>query len=1184
MLFDPKNTICNIFLLNECVTSSYPLCGISILHPSVFSNNIYCIFLICHYQLRYYAEGERIDTKEPCLNCTCNNSMLMCYLKVCPFSKPIGKDCTVEKSPDQCCPVITCPQVPVNLQVMHMTSTTSTSAPVSSSTSEIVSYTEHGCSIDGQYYPDGAQVPGDHRKPCELCYCIRNHTACIMQECILKVEGCEPVFVDGICCPVRYKCAHDKEMEQITTTTVAPNGTLITTTIQPPSDGDCYHNNEFYTDGELIQSENPCEHCYCMNSDVVCAIQECRSPLDEEDENCIPRTPPPGQCCPEAYDCPEAPEHTTLKYEPSVTEVVSPEVPEEKLPVTSLAPETTEKEELITKDITDTTDSPVKEVTIKDIELETTPVTLTEDVKTPDEGIQIDTTITSVVDEEKETIIETTLSPVPEEESDLDSTFDIPLEEEVEPTLDTTFGPSIEDEKEPSADTTLAPVSIDEEEPSLYTTSAPVDEVETEVSVDTTLSPATAEEKEPSLKPTLAPVAEIEKEPPIDSTLSPVAEDEEPSIDSTLSPKIQDKETVKETTLATAIEDEKEPITDTTIAPLDEEEELPVETTLSPEIEEEPVIDATSVPVTEEEKPSVDTTISPAPEKEEPTVDTTLSPEIEEPAIDVTMVPVDEEIELDVDTTVSPTPEEKEPSIETTIAPATEEKEPSIDTTSPPAIPETEAPSVPLEEEKEPIEPITTAPVTDVDEVTFEDDAIDTTISPVDEEKEIPDHTGIDIIPVTTSIPEETDDTVTETFETDPFMLETRTSGLSPTTKPMVDDSELTTLKSVDDETIPEEIQPSLDITTVPSKLDTTEYEADKVSPESQTEIIQETTPETDAFPEEITPEKDEHLAVEPEVPEILLTTEPPREDVTSIIVDETATGKPEIQERTTLLDKVDEQDTTVEVLASTDPSILPEEETEKAIIEDEAETETEYPKVDITTDEYEIKTTVKPLDIDESKYEVPDKPLVVTAVPEDVADITTQVQLEETSEIYHDITAQPELSSPETTEILEEKEPTKTVSPSGLEEILTSSVRPQVTEDVTTLEPSTEEDKIYEEITPTYEGVTSPEVDISPVSTDSPTKLETTPSTEKERVTTPKETIEDKEDEITIPEIETEPPVLISDEEFQTELEAKPSPNCFRNGTQYYDGDYVPSKDICTDCYCLYGEIVCAYIECPKT
>lgn len=59
---------------------------------------------------QHYNEGDRIITNEPCLNCTCHDSMLMCFLKVCPFAKPVGQDCVIEKRPDQCCPIITCPE------------------------------------------------------------------------------------------------------------------------------------------------------------------------------------------------------------------------------------------------------------------------------------------------------------------------------------------------------------------------------------------------------------------------------------------------------------------------------------------------------------------------------------------------------------------------------------------------------------------------------------------------------------------------------------------------------------------------------------------------------------------------------------------------------------------------------------------------------------------------------------------------------------------------------------------------------------------------------------------------------------------------------------------------------------------------------------------------------------------
>ena len=70
----------------------------------------------CYYNGMRYTEDEQIITNEPCLNCTCHNQMLMCFLKVCPFIKPVGKHCVVEKKPDQCCPTIKCPQGNSNLK------------------------------------------------------------------------------------------------------------------------------------------------------------------------------------------------------------------------------------------------------------------------------------------------------------------------------------------------------------------------------------------------------------------------------------------------------------------------------------------------------------------------------------------------------------------------------------------------------------------------------------------------------------------------------------------------------------------------------------------------------------------------------------------------------------------------------------------------------------------------------------------------------------------------------------------------------------------------------------------------------------------------------------------------------------------------------------------------------------
>ncbi|XP_026814424.1 LOW QUALITY PROTEIN: putative uncharacterized protein DDB_G0282133 [Rhopalosiphum maidis] len=247
----------------------------------------------CYYNYQHYEEGDRIVTNEPCLNCTCHNRMLMCYLRVCPFSKAIGQDCTVQKSPDQCCPVISCPEVPVHLL-------TSSTTPTPTTTTEIGWHDNYGCMMDeNEFFPDGAQVPPNPKKPCELCYCIRNRTACIMQECTLHVEGCRPVYQEGVCCPVRYDC--DYESEKSTTSAPQITGGLVFSTTSAPFD--CRVNDDVYRDGESIAmvSEKPCEHCYCMRGDIVCAVQDCGEPLRGKD--CTPETPPAGQCCPTSYQC-----------------------------------------------------------------------------------------------------------------------------------------------------------------------------------------------------------------------------------------------------------------------------------------------------------------------------------------------------------------------------------------------------------------------------------------------------------------------------------------------------------------------------------------------------------------------------------------------------------------------------------------------------------------------------------------------------------------------------------------------------------------------------------------------------------------------------------------------------------------------------------------------------------------
>ena len=95
----------------------------------------------------------------------------------------------------------------------------------------------------------------------------------------------------------------DQELTtDVTTDLVSPGGV---TTSKAPAQTGCYMHGAYYANGADIVTEDPCEHCYCLNGDVVCAIQECMGPLEGRTDNCEAMAPPPGQCCPAEYKCSE---------------------------------------------------------------------------------------------------------------------------------------------------------------------------------------------------------------------------------------------------------------------------------------------------------------------------------------------------------------------------------------------------------------------------------------------------------------------------------------------------------------------------------------------------------------------------------------------------------------------------------------------------------------------------------------------------------------------------------------------------------------------------------------------------------------------------------------------------------------------------------------------------------------
>ena len=68
--------------------------------------------------------------------------------------------------------------------------------------------------------------------------------------------------------------------------------------------GGCMQHGQFYEDGASIKSEDPCEHCYCMKGDIVCAVEPCMGgSMEGEADSCVAMPPPRGSCCPTEYKC-----------------------------------------------------------------------------------------------------------------------------------------------------------------------------------------------------------------------------------------------------------------------------------------------------------------------------------------------------------------------------------------------------------------------------------------------------------------------------------------------------------------------------------------------------------------------------------------------------------------------------------------------------------------------------------------------------------------------------------------------------------------------------------------------------------------------------------------------------------------------------------------------------------------
>lgn len=66
-----------------------------------------------------------------------------------------------------------------------------------------------GCLVASTYYAEGEKLPANHKKPCDLCFCIRGESKCTPKKCAPYIGNCRPRMPEGQCCPAHYECGEN---------------------------------------------------------------------------------------------------------------------------------------------------------------------------------------------------------------------------------------------------------------------------------------------------------------------------------------------------------------------------------------------------------------------------------------------------------------------------------------------------------------------------------------------------------------------------------------------------------------------------------------------------------------------------------------------------------------------------------------------------------------------------------------------------------------------------------------------------------------------------------------------------------------------------------------------------------------------------------------------------------------
>ncbi|XP_018336854.1 uncharacterized protein LOC108745218 [Agrilus planipennis] len=159
---------------------------------------------------------------------------------------------------------------------------------------------------------------------CEHCFCIGGQQRCIRPKCLLQIQGCQPVYEDYSCCPVRYDCTIK---HQVLPPSQRNHIEVTTVKLSKKKNGGggiregCFVSKKYYPEGSKVLGlgYSVCDNCYCVHSVVRCEPMSCAPPL----LGCTPVIKE-GECCATSYNC-----NNSIEIQPNPNYGEFPEISKE---------------------------------------------------------------------------------------------------------------------------------------------------------------------------------------------------------------------------------------------------------------------------------------------------------------------------------------------------------------------------------------------------------------------------------------------------------------------------------------------------------------------------------------------------------------------------------------------------------------------------------------------------------------------------------------------------------------------------------------------------------------------------------------------------------------------------------------------------------------------------------------